>query len=111
MKIEILGTQLDITPSIKKYIEEKIGSLDKMVSRFEHEGDVVAYVEIARSTKHHKHGDVFYAEATLGLPGKTLRAEHEHEDIRGAIDMVRDTLRGEMKKYKEIEVERKKRSN
>jgi ribosomal subunit interface protein len=107
MKINILGNKLDLTPSIKKYIQDKFISLEKMLSRFEKEGEVMLFVEIARSTKHHRKGDVFYAEATLELPQKKLRVEHFDADVRASIDVIKDTLRNELKKYKEIQEQKK----
>lgn len=106
MKIQILATKISLAPSIKKYIELKIGSLQRFISRYEKQGEVAVFVEIARTTKHHKHGDVFYAEATLHLPKKTLRAEYESFDIRVAIDLMRDVLKRELKKYKEIDTQK-----
>ncbi len=107
MKINILGSKLDLTPSIKKYIEDKFTPLGKVLSRFEKEGEIALFVEIARSTKHHKKGDVFYAEVTLELPKKTMRVEHYNEDVRTSIDAVKDILKEEIKKYKEIREQKK----
>ena len=112
MKIDITATKLDLTPSIKKYVSEKLAILGRMVAPHEKEGERTVFVEIARSTKHHKHGDVFYAEATLGFPGKTIRAEHFDSDIRIAISEMRDILREEIKKYKEkaeVKIQRKRK--
>ena len=112
MKISILAKDIDLTPSIKKYVEMKMGVLGKTIGKYEKEGALTLFVEIARSTKHHKHGDVFYAEAMLGLPGKTLRAEHFHSDIRVAINGVKGILKEKISKYKgkvEVRVQRKKK--
>lgn len=106
MRVDILGNKLDLTPSIKKYIYDKFVPLGKALSRFEHEGETVLFVEIARSTKHHKKGDVFYAEATLKLPGKTIRAERFDVDARASIDAVKNILREEIKKFKEKKEEK-----
>ncbi len=106
MRVDVLGNKLDLTPSIKKYIDDKFAPLGKMLSRFEYGGEIVLFIEIARSTKHHKKGDVFYAEATLELPGKTIRAEHLDIDVRTSIDMVKDVLREEIKKFKEKKQEK-----
>lgn len=100
MKIDIQGTQLDLTPSVRQYAEEKIGTLERFLRRFEKEGERTVFVELARSTRHHKSGDVFYAEATLELPGTILRAEHKDEDIRSAIDRIRDILKNNIASYK-----------
>lgn len=106
MKINIKATNLDLTPAIREYIEEKIGSLDRFLKRFEVKSEVEVFVEIARTTKHHRHGNVLYAEATVPIGKKILRAEHFDWDIRVAIDKVRDKLQQEIKKYKEIKIEK-----
>ena len=100
MKINLKATDLDLTPSIKEYCEEKIGSLAKLVGRYDHEGSAEVWLEIARTTQHHHKGPVFRAEADLRLPGKILRAEQEDLDIRTAIDKIRTKLRLEILKYK-----------
>ena len=108
MKIIIKSTNLDVTPALREYIEEKVGSVAKFLKRWD-EGDVLELrVEVARSTKHHHKGDVFYAEATLGLPHAVLRAEHEGSDIRASIDIVKDTLHREVEKYKEKQTENRR---
>jgi putative sigma-54 modulation protein len=101
MTLDINGSKVDMTPSLKKYAEMKMGALARFVKHFEKNAEARVYLELARSTKHHKRGDVFYAEATLRLPGKTLRAEHAHSDIRSAIDVVKSVLAEEIKKFKE----------
>jgi len=106
MTINIKATNLDLTPSICEYIEEKIGSLDKFLERFEKRGEIEIFVEIARTTKHHKSGEVFRAEATFSVGKKVFRAEDLNEDIRMAIDEIRNKLQQEIKKYKEKKIER-----
>ena len=101
MKINIKATNLDLTPAIREYIEEKIGSLSHFLKRFEVKNEIEVFVEIARTTKHHRHGNVLYAEAIVSLGKKILRAEHFDWDIRVAIDKVKDKLQQEIKKYKE----------
>lgn len=105
MKIQINASKIDMTPSLKKYATAKMEALGKFVKRFEKEAEADLYLELARSTKHHKSGDVFYAEATLALPKKNIRAEEYDPDIRAAIDMVKDTLAGEVTRYKDAVVE------
>lgn len=107
MKINIKTANLDLTPAISQYIEEKIGGLEKFISGDglkqwdEHrQAAVEADVEIARTTGHHRSGDVFRAEVNLKLPGRIVRAEAEEWDIRVAIDKIKDELQIEVKKYK-----------
>ena len=111
MKIIIKTTNLELTPAINEYIEEKIGSLDKFLNKkLEKESEIKIEVEIARTTKHHKSGDVYYAEANIHLPGKILRAEHSDWDIRVAVDKIKDILQQEIKKYKGTKLETLKKA-
>ncbi|MEK7634323.1 MAG: ribosome-associated translation inhibitor RaiA [Patescibacteria group bacterium] len=105
MNIIIKAKNLDLTPSIKEYIEIKIGSLNHFLTRFENQGKIKIEVEIARITNHHRHGEIFYAEANLHMPKKILRAEHSDIDIHAAIDKIKDKLHQEIIKYKEIAVD------
>lgn len=101
MQINIKATGLDLTPAVRVYIENKIGSLDKFLKRFKAQGEVKAEIEIARTTRHHRKGNVFYAEANLYLPKKIIRAEHSDWDARVAIDIVKDKLKLEIQRHKE----------
>ena len=108
MKI-VIKKNLDITPSLNVYIERKLAPLAKFVKKFEEEGDLELRLELARTTRHHQKGEeVFWAAADLGLPRKVIRAEEYAEDVRKAIDRVKDTLRLEIEKYKERFLEREK---
>ena len=104
MKIDITATKFELTPALKANIEAKVGPLAKLISRLEKDGELTVFIEVARTTKHHRHGDVFYAEATLGLPGQTLRIEEFDADMHAAIDKMKDRLKVDVKKYKEKRV-------
>ncbi len=109
MKINIESTGLDLTPSIKTYIEKKLAPLGRIIKRFETKGEVTAFVEVGRSTKHHKHGDVFRAAVDIELPGKKLFAENENVNLRTAIDMVKNKVKDDLQKFKEKTVDQSKR--
>ncbi|HVM76890.1 MAG TPA: ribosome-associated translation inhibitor RaiA [Candidatus Paceibacterota bacterium] len=99
MKINITKTS-DLTPSLMTYIEDKLGGLAKFVKHFDETGEAEIWLEISRTTEHHRKGNVFKAAADLRLPKKILRAEEYAEDIRVAIDRARNTLHLEIEKYK-----------
>ena len=109
MKINIKKTT-DLTPSLQTYIEEKLLPLGKFVKQFDETGEAQIWLEISRTTKHHKKGDVFMAAADLRLPRKILRGEATAEDIRVAIDGARNKLHMEIKKYKTKLVDRPRRA-
>lgn len=101
MKITIQAPNLELTPALNQYIEEKIGGLEKFLKKF-HPEDVLARVDVGRSTRHHLHGKVYHVDVNLLLPGGTIRAAHDDEDIRKAINAVKEKLKREIEKFKEF---------
>ncbi len=93
MKINIKGTGIALTPSIKEYVEKRVESLEKFL-RNDIE-NVLAEVEVGMSTHHHKSGEVFRAEINLTAHGKKLFAESEKEDLYAAIDEMKDKIERE----------------
>lgn len=101
MTLNIKATNIELTFALKEYVGRKIGALDRFLRRWEAEGDIEAWVEVGRTTRHHHKGDVFRAEVTIRMPGrKVLRAQEFQEDVRAAIDGVEDKLKREIEKYK-----------
>ena len=99
MKINITKTA-DLTAGLEDYVDKKLDSLAKFVKRFEDAGEAEIWVEISRTTKRHKKGEMFKVVVDLRLPKKTLRAEGYAVNIRTAIDEARDMMRLEIDKYK-----------
>lgn len=99
MQIDIEATNLELTAPLRAYVEEKIGKLEKFLGPFKG-SDLRVRVEVGRTSKHHRQGNVYRAEANLYLPGKMLRAETKAEDVRMAVNEVRNTLQREIRKYK-----------
>jgi ribosomal subunit interface protein len=100
MKINIKKTTELITPSLETYIQNKLMPLAKLVKHADETGEAEIWLEVSRTTNHHKKGDVFMAAADLRLAHKVLRGEATASDIHMAIDQVRDHLRLEIDKYK-----------
>jgi ribosomal subunit interface protein len=107
MEIIIKGTKIKITPKIKEYIEERIKSTEKYIKT---NLPIIVKFEVEKVTEHHNKGNVFRAEANIHLKNKFLRAEATREDIYLAINEVRDRLKEEFRKYKEINIDRKRRN-
>jgi putative sigma-54 modulation protein len=97
MKINIMATGLELTQSISDYVHKKIASLDKYLNA---ELDVVAHVEVGKTTKHHKTGEVFKAEIHLVAPGLDLYVVTHEEDLYAAIDKVKDDMSRELRRTK-----------
>jgi putative sigma-54 modulation protein len=108
MKLDIKATNLEITDAISSYVEEKLGDLEKYIPNIKL--PLEGKVELARTTLHHKTGDIFRAEINISVPGELLRAEAEMGDIYAAIDAVKDQIREEIKAYKERFITRDRKS-
>ena len=103
MTIVITATNFELTEALRAFIDEKFGSLERMLERWDKESPLELKVEVARTTKHHRHGDVFYAEVSLALPRELIRVQETAEDLHKAVDLVKDVLHERIKKYKEIQ--------
>ena len=113
MKIVIKAKNLELTRPLEDFINEKINSIEKFLESFfkkekyyDHffgkgKPRVEAWVEIEKTTRHHKKGPYFRAEVQMYLPKHSIRAEAEREDLKTAIVEVKDELQVELKKYKE----------
>ena len=105
MKIEIKYTQFQPADDIEEYALKRLGSLERFLKSFEKNSEITMFTEIARSTKHHRKGDVFYAEAMFQTNGKLIRAEATGPDIRLALDEVKEKLKKEIRRYKDKRIE------
>ena len=101
MRLQVKATGFDLTPALNQLIEQKFSGLTKLLERWEKNTDVLLRVEVAKNTKHHNKGKVFYAEANLDLPMKILRIEETAEDMHEAVDKLKDRLKKEISRYKE----------
>lgn len=118
MKITIKGTNIKLSDSIYNYINKKINELEKFVENVGEEGtgkqnpSVEAWVEVGRTTKHHRTGDVYRAEVQVRLPGaEGIRADSTQWDLHQAIDEAKDEMQRQLKRYKRKQSARGKRSS
>ena len=91
MKTNIRGDKVEITKSIKNYIEEKLAKLDKY---FDKDGDITSYVVVRV-----KNG-LQTVEVTVPTSRFTLRAEESHQDLYAAVDLIIDKLERLIRKNK-----------
>ena len=110
MNIIIKGTNLELHNDLKEYVNEKIGGLKKFIENENMDSSsVIVRVELAKTTRHHQHGDIYKAEVNLQLPGKTIRAVEESDDIYKSIDSVKDELREMINSYKRERITKTRR--
>src|SRR5438309_11528230 len=90
MQITISGRQMEVTDSLRSYVSEKIGRVQK---HFDHvtTGNIVLQVE----------KNLHKADVTLHAKGATLAASGQAGDMYAAIDQVADKLDRQVLKHKE----------
>ncbi len=97
MHIDIVCKNIALDEPLKVFVENKIGGLERLISG----GSVDARVEIGKLSRHHRSGPVFSARVNLNIAGLLLRAEATDKDLRTAIDLARDELHLQIKRFKE----------
>lgn len=91
MLLNIRGDKIEVTDSIKNYIEEKLKRLDKY---FENPEDLKANI-VVRTREIDQ-----IIEVTIPIKKAILRAEETNKDLYAAIDKVTDKLERSIRKNK-----------
>lgn len=89
MNLNITGKDFELTDSIKAYIEEKIGKLEKY---FGSDFDAFATLKIE--------GNNQVAEVRVNIAGETFKAEAASKDLYASIDKDIEILEGQIRKSK-----------
>ena len=90
MEINVRGTKVEITDSMRNYVTEKLGKLDKYISLDGVRASVL--VKVRNYTQK--------VEVTIPLKTLILRAEAEEQDFYSAVDMVINKLERQIRKNK-----------
>jgi putative sigma-54 modulation protein len=90
MQLNVTGHHVDVTSSLKGYVEKK---LDRILRHSDHIIDVHCILTVEKLR--HK------AEATIQLNGSTIYADAVEQDMYAAIDALADKLDRRVKKHKE----------
>ncbi len=91
MKYIVRGDNVEVTDSIKNYIEEKLSKMDKY---FEKPNEIEAKIIVSVNGIDQK------LEVTINGNKYFIRAEEVHHDLYSAIDIVIDKLERQFRKYK-----------
>lgn len=91
MKINIHGNKLDVTESIRKYVLEKLGKLDKY---FGNPDEITATVALKVRGKEQ------IVEITIPIKKAILRCEETNDDLYASIDFAVDKLERQIRKNK-----------
>ncbi len=95
MRLQVKGKNLEVSDSLQRYAEEKLGKLDRHLddaTRLELELAVERNPSISASQ---------VAEATIWTKGPILRARESSDDMRASIDLLVEKLERQVKRYRE----------
>ena len=98
MQISVSGHHIDVTDSLRAYVESKLDRLERHYDRITNM-QVILSVEKQRQK----------AESTVRISGGEVYADAESEDLYAAIDMLADKLDRQLIKQKEKTTDRKQR--
>ena len=99
---------MPITADIKDYLYKKLAHLEKFLDSTDE--SILCEVELGKTTRHHRGGDVFRTEINLHIAGKNLRAVSETDELFASIDTAKDEMARELQLNKDKKVSLLKRS-
>jgi putative sigma-54 modulation protein len=106
MNIRIKATKLELTDAIRKYLQDKLGIVEKHLGALK---VINCDVEIEKAVGGQHKGEIFRAEVNLQVPRQILRVEKTEKDLYKAIDKVKDNLELMIKKHKEKMIDNRRR--
>lgn len=99
--IEITGIKYELDDTTKKYVNKKIGRLDRYLPR--HARDSVT-AEVRLKEVNREHGNKYEAEVVLNVPDKTITAKDSTLNMLAAIDIVEAKIVSQLRKYKQTTI-------
>lgn len=90
MQINVTGHHVDVTPSLRQYVLDK---MERVSRHFDH----VISANVVLTVERHEQ----QAEVTVQAPGRSLFANHSADDMYAAIDGMADKIDRQVRRYKE----------
>ena len=96
MELQIAGTNIELTTAIQRYIERKLGKLDKHLT-----GIIESRVEISEEkTKSPQQHYLVRVTVNSGAGGAVFHGEERGEDLFRAVDKVSAVMTRQLERYK-----------
>ncbi len=96
MNITISGKNIDITPSLRETVMDKLGKLDRY---FTPDTDVNVTLSIEKERQK--------IEVTIPVKGRIIRSEQVSNDMYVSIDLVEEVIERQLRKYKNKIIDKK----
>lgn len=94
MHVVVTGRNIDLTPSLKDYLLEKLQRAQK---HFDHPLDVSALLSVAKNPSI---ANSQTAEVTIKVNGNIIRGEESTENMYASIDLVANKIERQLRKFK-----------
>jgi putative sigma-54 modulation protein len=95
MRLQVKGRNVEVSESIRRYAEEKLGRLERQLAD-------PTQVELELAVEHNPSIAADHvAEATIWTKGPTLRARESSTAFEASIDQLVDKLERQVKRYRE----------
>ena len=97
-KLEINAVHTTVDAKLRRYVETKIGKLDKYMT---HHSTISAHAEVMLKEAKAKDKKQCICEVILHLPHDTITVKEATVNMYAAVDIVEEKLKNRLKKYKE----------
>jgi ribosomal subunit interface protein len=97
-RMELKGVHLTIDDKLRKYIERKLGTLDRLMSRHSRES---AHLEVTLRESTGKGAKRCHCDLTLHLPHGNIIIKEATVNMYAAVDIAEAKLKLQLKKYKD----------
>ncbi len=94
MKLHITGKNIDLSPTVHHYVEQKLGKLSR------HLPNIVGFKVEIFEEKTKSHQQRFVVQVTVDSSGTLLRGEERGDDLFTAIDKVTAVMNRQIERYK-----------
>jgi putative sigma-54 modulation protein len=101
LKVDVAALHTEVDEDLNKYIENKIGKLDKYMSRHVRKS---AHVDVKLKESHAKDKKRCTCEVIVHLPKERITIAETTLNMYAAVDIVAAKLKNRLKKYKELKI-------
>ena len=99
--LTITGVKYELTDTTKKYVEKKIGALDRYLPRHARKS---AAADVKIKQVDNPGGNKYEVEVIMTVPEKVITAKDSTMNVLAAVDIVEAKLSGQLRKYKQANV-------
>lgn len=96
--ITITGVRYSPSEAAKKYVQKKVGRLDRFLPRHTRG---VASADVKLSQVDRQNGNKYEAEIIMTLPDRVIAAKDSTLNVMAAVDIVEHKIAAQLHRYKE----------